>query len=207
MRKQKLRSKDVTLHDAVRMLQLFFTFLLVWGTLLKLSSKLILSACLLALPLSFSTGSRIGPRPRNAAAAAFLVTALVRRPVKPVVIRGVSTTNEEIDLSFLLIGTEMGDSTLASSIFVFFDGKIFDLTSCLLWSALESRYQKWVEEKHKFKMKINSPRNPNSEELHDSFLIKSLAFRCIDRKRRLCVQVQTALCILNVNNYLLQAQN
>jgi hypothetical protein len=73
----------------------------------------------------------IGPRPRNA--AAFLVTALVRRPVEPAgVILGVFTTNEEIDLSFLLIGSVMGDSASSALIFFLLNGKTFDLTSCIL---------------------------------------------------------------------------
>jgi hypothetical protein len=100
--------------------------------LLKLSSKLELSAFLLVLSLSFFTGGMIGPRSRNAAAD-FLVDALVRRPVKLFgVISGVLTTNEEIDLSFLLAGGAIGDSTSSALTFFLFNGNIFDLTSCIL---------------------------------------------------------------------------
>lgn len=77
----------------------------------------------------------IGPRPRKAAAAAaaFLATALVRRPVKPVGFTlGVLTTSEEIDLSFLLVGSEVGDGTSSALIFFRLKGKSFDLTSCKL---------------------------------------------------------------------------
>jgi hypothetical protein len=149
----QILTKPNTVHDSVwnfESYSCFFTFFSLEALYSNYVASLYISSCFLELQLSYSTWSRIGPRPRNTAAT-FLVTALVRRPVKPVVIRGVSTTNEEMDLSFLLIGSEMGDSTLTSSIFVFFDGKIFDLTSCLLWSALKSRYQKWVS-KHKFRM-------------------------------------------------------
>ena len=74
----------------------------------------------------------VGPRPRKAAAD-FLVTALVRLPVDPVGVNlGVWTTNEEIDLSFLLLGGEIGDAASPASIFFLFNGKIFDLTSCRL---------------------------------------------------------------------------
>jgi hypothetical protein len=74
-----------------------------------------------------------GPRPRKAAAAAFLATALVRRPVKLVGFTfGVLTTSEEIDLSFLLVGSESGDGTSSALIFFLLNGKSFDLTSCKL---------------------------------------------------------------------------
>jgi hypothetical protein len=109
-----------------------FTCLLVWGTLPKLLSKLELSVCLFNLSLSFFGGSTIiGPRPRNS--AVFLVTALVRRPVEPAgVIRGVFTTSEEIDLSFLLAGNVLGDSASSALTFFLLNGKIFALTSCRL---------------------------------------------------------------------------
>jgi hypothetical protein len=84
---------------------------------------------------SFFTGlSVVGPRPRKAAAAAFLVTTLVRRPVDPAGVNlGVGTTNEEIDLSFiLLLGGEIGDATSSALIFFRLNGKILDLTSCRL---------------------------------------------------------------------------
>ena len=68
-----------------------------------------------------------------AAAAAFLATALVRRPVKPVGLTlGVSTTNEEIDLSLILVGSEILDGTSSALIFFLLNGKSFDLTSCKL---------------------------------------------------------------------------
>lgn len=73
----------------------------------------------------------IGPRPRNA--AAFLVIALVRRPVEPAgVIRGVFTTSEEIDLSFLLTGNATGESASSALTFFLLKGKTFALTSCRL---------------------------------------------------------------------------
>jgi len=68
-----------------------------------------------------------------ATAAAFLATALVRRPVKPVGFTlGVSTTNEEIDLSLILVGSEILDETSSALIFFLLNGKSFDLTSCKL---------------------------------------------------------------------------
>lgn len=82
----------------------------------------------------------VGPRPCKAAAA-FLVTTFVRRPVDPVGVNlGVWTTNEEIDLSFLLLGGESGDATSSALIFFLLKGKILDLTSCRLWSALNTEY-------------------------------------------------------------------
>jgi hypothetical protein len=118
------------------------TCLLVWGILFKLSSKLELSVCLFGLSLSFFKGSTmIGPRPRNA--AAFLVTALVRLPVKAAgVTLGVLTTNDEIDLSLTLTGSIIGDSASSALTFFLLNGKNFDLTSCILWSALKSIHQK-----------------------------------------------------------------
>jgi hypothetical protein len=100
--------------------------------LLKLLSKLELSIFLFNLSLSFFRGSTIiGPRPRNA--AVFLVTALDRRPVEPAgVIRGVFTTSEEIDLSFLLIGNVLGYSASSALTFFLLNGKTFALTSCRL---------------------------------------------------------------------------
>jgi hypothetical protein len=75
-----------------------------------------------------------GPRPRKeVAVAAFLATALVRRPVKLAGFTfGVLTTSEEIDLSFLLVGSESGDGTSSALIFFLLNGKSFDLTSCKL---------------------------------------------------------------------------
>jgi hypothetical protein len=49
--KTQTANKQVTTHDSVITHQLFFTFILVWGTLLKLSSKLAWSTSLLVLPL------------------------------------------------------------------------------------------------------------------------------------------------------------
>jgi hypothetical protein len=82
---------------------------------------------------SFFTGlSVVGPTPRKAAAA-FLVTTLDRRPVDPVGVNlGVGTTNEEIDLSFILSGGEIGDAASSALIFLRLNGKILDLTSCRL---------------------------------------------------------------------------
>ena len=119
-----------------------FTCLLGCGALFELAGKLELWEWLSQLSNSFFTGSSIiGPRPCKeaaAAAAAFLATALVRRPVKPVDFTlGVLTTSEEIDLSFLLVGSEIGDATSSALIFFLLNGKSFDLTSCKLWSALK----------------------------------------------------------------------
>lgn len=129
-------------YDIIRMLEYLITCLLVWGILLKLSSKLELSVCLFELSLSFFKGSTmIGPRPRNA--AAFLVTALVRLLVEAAgVTLGVLTTNDEIDLSLTLTGSVMGDSASSALTFFLLNGKTFDLTSCILWSALKSIHQK-----------------------------------------------------------------
>jgi len=118
-----------------------FTCLLGCGALFELAGKLELWEWLSQLSNSFFTGSSIiGPRPCKeaaAAAAAFLATALVRRPVKPVVFTlGVLTTSEEIDLSFLLVGSAIEDATSSALIFFLLNGKSFDLTSCKLWSAL-----------------------------------------------------------------------
>lgn len=69
----------------------------------------------------------LGVCPCNA--AAFLVPALVRRPVKPVcaATRGVFTTNEERDLSFLLAGSVGRGKFSRASTFLLLKGNIFAL--------------------------------------------------------------------------------
>lgn len=71
-------------------------------------------------------------------AAAFLPAAFVLLRVKPLCVatRGVLTTNEESDLSFLLIGNEMEGTSSGASTFLLLKGKILDLTSLILWSGL-----------------------------------------------------------------------
>lgn len=75
--------------------------------------------------------------PRNM--AALLATALVCLPVKLVCVanRGVLTTNEERDLSFLLTGKERSGKFSGASTFLLLKGNIFALKSCKLWSGLQ----------------------------------------------------------------------
>jgi len=77
--------------------------------------------------------SRRKLHPRKAAAA-FLVLVLVLFPVKPGCIEtlGALTTNDESDLSFLLVGSDIEDKTSWALIFFLLNGNTFDLISCKL---------------------------------------------------------------------------
>lgn len=74
-------------------------------------------------------------------AAAFLATALDLLPVIVTCVDtlGVSTTNDDSDLSFLLAGNVAEGTTSGAFTFLLLKGKILALTSCKLWSGLMIR--------------------------------------------------------------------
>jgi hypothetical protein len=93
MWKHRLRIKQVTVHDSVIMHQLFFTFILVWGTLLKLSSKLTSLTLLLVLPLP--NRIKIGPRLRYATGTFLVTNRSCSASCPTIVIQSLSTTSIE----------------------------------------------------------------------------------------------------------------
>ena len=114
-----------------------FTCFLVWATLFRDSGELELSGQSSTESSSFLMGSTMEKlEPRRA--VLFLATAFVLLPVKPVCIdtRGVLTTKDESDLSFLLTGSGIGGITSGTLIFLLLKGKILALISCKLWSGL-----------------------------------------------------------------------
>jgi hypothetical protein len=94
-------------------------------------------------------------------AAAFLGKGFVLLPVVVVCVEtlGVQTTNDESDLSFLLVtGNATDSATSGASTFLFLYGKILDLTSCKLWSGLFTIYQCMHIERFKHKNLIFLPK-------------------------------------------------
>lgn len=90
------------------------------------------------------------PLPRTS----FLVTAFVLFPVVPACAEtlGVFTTKEEIDLSFLLVGNVIEDTTSGALSFLRFRGNILALKSCKMWSGLKYMHKNGTGslELHKF---------------------------------------------------------
>lgn len=105
------------------------TCFLLCTILLIVSAELVLSSCSSELS-SFLIGSPCEP-------VVFLAVAFDLLPVRLLcaAMRGVLTTNEESDLSFLRTGNVAG-ATSGALIFLLFSGNSFALTSWRLWSGL-----------------------------------------------------------------------